>query len=206
MFLVGLTGGLGSGKSTVAQMLKERGAKVVDADAASRELTEKGESGYEMLLAELGPDILKEDGELDREELARIVFADPAKREWLNGLLHPLIMQRMAEQLGRYADEVGEEGFAVVDVPLLVETGMEKLFRSIIVVLTDPSEQVARVKRDRGMSEEEAWARIRSQATNEQREAVADFVIENSGTLDELEKRVEEVWQAVQAKAGPSDR
>ncbi len=202
MFLVGLTGGLGSGKSTVSNMLIARGARVVDADAASRELTEKGQPGYELLLTELGPDILRDDGELDREELARRVFADTKKREWLNGLLHPLIMQRMADQLGRYAEELGENGFAVVDVPLLVETGLEKLFRCVIVVLTDPKEQVARVMRDRGMSEEEAWARIRAQATNEQRQAVADFVIENTGTLDELEKRVEEVWQAVQAKAG----
>lgn len=205
MFLVGLTGGLGSGKSTVASMLAAKGAKVVDADQASREITEIGEAGYQALVADLGPEILTDTGELDREELARRVFRDPAKREWLNGLLHPLIVQRMAEQLARYAEELGDEGITVVDVPLLVETGMEKMFRSVIVVLTDPEEQVARVKRDRGMSEDEAWARIHAQASNEQRRAVANYVIDNSGTLDELEQRVEKVWLAILAKMTPQD-
>ncbi len=201
MVLVGLTGGLGSGKSTVAHMLVDRGARLLDADAVSRELTEKGKPGYDALLAELGESFLRTDGELDRDALAHLVFQDPRKREWLNGVLHPMIIQRMAEQMKRYSQDRNTEGIVLVDVPLLVETGMEKLFGFVIVVVADPGEQVARVKRDRGMSEEEAWARIRAQASNEERMAVADFVIENRGTLDELEKRVEEVWHDIEGEA-----
>ncbi len=204
MYLVGLTGGLGSGKSTVTEMLRARGARVVDADAVSREVTRKGEPGWEALVKDLGEDILDETGELDRKALADRVFDDPDKRERLNGLLHPIIIQRMAEELARYSREAGENDVVVVDVPLLVETGMEKMFRAVIVVVTDPLEQVARVKRDREMSEEEAWARINSQASNEERKAAADYLVDNSGTLDELEERVEEVWRALQAGAGES--
>ncbi len=202
MVLVGLTGGLGSGKSTVARMLAARGGKVIDADAISRELTKRGESGYRALVAELGEGILRADGELDRDALARLVFQDPEKRAWLNGLLHPMIMQRMADRLRQYEAEVDEDGIVLVDVPLLVEAGVDRLFRFVIVVIADPHEQVERVKRDRGMSEEEAWARIQAQATNEERISVAEFIIENRGTIDELEERVEEIWQAILREAG----
>ncbi len=201
MLLVGLTGGLGSGKSTVARMLVERGARLVDADAVSREITEKGEVGYRALVEALGEGILRPDGELDREALARMVFDDPARREWLNGLLHPLIMQRMAEDLRRCGEESTGGEVVIVDVPLLVETGMEKLFRLVIAVVAEPEEQVSRVVRDRGMSSDEAWARIRAQASNEERTSVAQYVIANRGTLDELEERVEEVWQSIKQEA-----
>jgi len=197
MVLVGLTGGLGSGKSTVTRMLAARGAKVIDADAISREITEKGQSGYEALVAELGPEILREDDELDRDALARLVFQDPEKRAWLNALLHPLIMRRMAEKLKEYEAAVEDDGIVLLDVPLLAETGLAPLFRFVIVVLADADQQVARVKEERQMIEQEAWARIQAQAGNEERLSVADFVIDNRGTLDELEKRVEEVWRAI---------
>ncbi len=197
MVLVGLTGGLGSGKSTVTRMLAARGAKVIDADAISREITEKGQSGYEALVVELGPEILREDDELDRDALARLVFQDPEKRALLNALLHPLIMQCMAERLKEYEAAVEDDGIVLLDVPLLVETGLAKLFRFVIVVLAEADQQVARVKEERQMIEQEARARIQAQASNEERLSVADFVIDNRGTLDELEKRVEEVWRAI---------
>ncbi len=201
MILVGLTGGLGSGKSTVAEMLRQRGARIIDADAVSRRVTCKGQEGYDAIVAELGPDILGADGELDRVALAQHVFENPEKRAWLESMLHPLIMRDMAGELELARNELGDNDLLVMDVPLLVETGMAPLFRWVIVVLAEADQQVARAVRDRCMDPEDAWARIRSQASVEERLSVAGYVIENNGTLDELERRVEEVWSEMRERA-----
>ncbi|MHB8780617.1 MAG: dephospho-CoA kinase [Candidatus Geothermincolia bacterium] len=198
---MGLTGGLGSGKSTVAEMLRQRGARIIDADAVSRRVTCKGREGYEAIVAELGPEILGADGELDRAALAERVFEDPERRVWLESMLHPLIMRDMAEELERARNELADEDLLVMDVPLLVETGMAPLFRWVIVVLAEADQQVARAVRDRSMDPEDAWARIRSQASVEERLSVASYVIENNGTLGELERRVEEVWSEMTERA-----
>ncbi|WP_104525690.1 dephospho-CoA kinase [Blastococcus atacamensis] len=190
MLRIGLTGGIGSGKSTVSALLAERGALVVDADLIAREVLEPGTPGLEAVVTEFGPEVLTSEGALDRAALAGIVFADAAARGRLDAIVHPLVRRRSAELIAAApADAV-----VVNDVPLLVETGQAGSYDLVLVVEADPGTRVARLI-GRGLSEADARARIAAQASDQQRRAVADVVLDNSGTPDQLAEQVERFWR-----------
>jgi len=190
MLLIGLTGGIGSGKSAVATRLAELGAIVIDADAIAREVVEPGTDGLVQVVAEFGPDVLNATGELDRAALGRLVFADRQRRQALERIIHPRVRARSAEIVSTAPDDA----VVVNDIPLLVETGQAKNFPLVIVVLAAEDVRVARLVRDRGMTEDDARARIAAQATDEQRREVADIVIVNDGTLEDLRVAVDAAW------------
>lgn len=188
MLKVALTGGIGSGKSTVAEMLQECGAIVIDSDQLSRDVIERGTPGYESVLAEFGDEILT-DGEINRAALAEIVFKDQKKRELLEGIIHPLVRER-AESLMR---NVPNNSIVVNQIPLLVETDGAKRFDYIITV--SASEDVRRKRLiERGMKEYEIAKRLQAQVDDRAREAIADHVLTNNGSLDDLQRSVEDLW------------
>ncbi|GAA2398228.1 dephospho-CoA kinase [Nonomuraea africana] len=191
MLRVGLTGGIGSGKSEVSRRLGERGAVVIDADKIAREVVEPGTEGLARVVAAFGREILRPDGSLNREKLGTIVFADPDRLATLNGIVHPLVGERVAE-LQRSAPD---DAVVVYDVPLLVENKLAPMYEVVIVVDASDEVRLDRLTRVRGMSESDAKARIAAQAAREDRLAVADIVIPNEGTLEELDARVAEVWE-----------
>jgi dephospho-CoA kinase len=186
---MGLTGGIGSGKSTVSGLLAERGAVIVDADRIAREVVEPGTAGLAAVVEAFGPRVLGDDGSLDRPALAAIVFADPEARRRLDGIVHPLVRERAAE----LAAQAPPGAVVVHDIPLLVETGQAGSYDLVLVVEADPQTRVARLV-GRGLSEDDARARIAAQATDEQRRAVADVVVDNSGSREELAAQVDRFW------------
>lgn len=194
---VGLTGGIASGKSTVAAILRELGATVIDADLLAREVVAPGTPGLAQVVEAFGPDILTEDGEMDRAAVGRIVFEDEAKRKVLEAIVHPLVFERYAE----LEAAAPRDGVVVHDIPLLAESGRAAEFDAVIVVDTPHETQVERMLRDRGMAREDAEARIAAQATREQRRAVATYVIENTGTREDLRQRVAEVFEQLRSSS-----
>jgi dephospho-CoA kinase len=186
---VGLTGGIGSGKSTVAALLSRRGAVVVDADRIAREVVGPGTRGLAAVVGAFGKGVLAADGSLDRPALAAVVFADPEARARLDGIVHPLVRRRAGELIAALPDHA----VVVNDVPLLVETGQAGSYDLVIVVETDPETRVARLV-ERGLTEQDARARIAAQATDDQRRAVADVVLDNRGTPEELAAQVDRLW------------
>jgi len=198
---IGLTGGIGSGKSSAARRFGELGALVIDADLVAREVVEPGTDGLAAVVAEFGPGVLDAEGRLDRPALARIVFADEAARGRLNGILHPRIRARVAARIA-----AAPSGTVVVqDVPLLVETGQAPAYDLVVVVETPVRLRIERLARDRGLAAEEARSRMATQATDEQRRDVADVVIVNDGTLDDLRAEVDRIW-AERVSPGPAPR
>ncbi len=190
---VGLTGGIASGKSTVSSILRELGAVVIDADQIAREVVAKGTPGLAAVVAAFGPQMLTPEGELDRPRMGALVFADEAKRRTLEGIVHPLVFERYAElEAAAPADAI-----VVHDIPLLVESGRAAEFDAVIVVDAPEELQLERMVRDRGWTEEDGRARIAAQATREQRRAVATYLIENTGTREDLRQRVTEVFDAL---------
>ncbi len=188
---VGLTGGVASGKSTVSAMLAELGAVVIDADLLAREVVAKGTEGLAEVVEAFGPGVLTADGELDRPAMGAIVFGDETKRRRLEAIIHPRVRARGAEM-----EAAAPEGAVVVhDIPLLAETGQAAAFDAVIVVDVPTEVQVERMTTLRGMSEADARARIAAQATREDRLAVATYVIENTGTIEDLRQRVAEVFE-----------
>jgi dephospho-CoA kinase len=198
---VGLTGGIGSGKSAVAERLAAHGAVVLDADKAARAVVEPGTPGLARVAETFGPGVLREDGSLDRTKLAEIVFADEAARGKLNAIVHPLVHEYMRAAEQAAVEAAGDDAIIVHDVPLLAEGGRGSEFDLVIVVDVPPGLQVDRLAAQRGMPAERARARMAAQATRAQRLAVADIVIDNSGTLADLDRRVAEVWAELQARA-----
>jgi len=198
MLLVGLTGGIGSGKSTIARMLEERGAIVFDADVLAREAVAPGTPGHEAVVERFGANVLSPGGELDRDALAAIVFADPAARRDLEAIVHPEVRRLFAEGCDDYRDS---DSVIVFSAPLLVETGMHSAFDVLIVVSAPVETQIERLLRDRGMSEEQARARIDAQAPLEEKAAVADVLVDNDGPLEELDGQVDRVWSDLRARA-----
>jgi dephospho-CoA kinase len=188
---VGLTGGIGAGKSTVAGMLADRGALVVDADVLAREVVAPGTPGHAEVVAEFGPQVLAEDGGLDRARLGRVVFADPAARERLNAIVHPLVAQRFAELV----DAAPPDAVVVHDVPLLVENGLAGRYDLVVVVEAPADQRVSRLAESRRMSEDEARSRMAAQADDDQRRAVADVVLVNDGDRDGLARQVDALWR-----------
>jgi dephospho-CoA kinase len=194
---VGLTGGIGSGKSEVSARLAERGAVLIDADKIARAVVEPGTPGLAAVVAEFGEQVLRPDGSMDRERVGAIVFADDSRRAALNAIVHPLVGRRMEE----LAAEGGEDAIVVYDVPLLAENGLSGLYDLVVVVDAPEEIQLARLTGRRGMSEADARARIAAQASREQRLAIADHVIDNSGTLDGLERQVKALWESLRERA-----
>ncbi len=188
--MVGLTGGIASGKSLVARRLAARGAVLVDADQLSREVVAAGTEGLRQVVAEFGEDVLGADGALDRAALGARVFADEAARRRLEGIIHPRVRARTAELTAA----APPDAIVVNDVPLLAETGLAATYHLVLTVQTDEATRVARLRGYRLMSEADAYARIRAQATDEQRRAVADVVLVNESTVDDLQARVDRVW------------
>ncbi|MFE5073979.1 dephospho-CoA kinase [Streptomyces halstedii] len=197
MLKVGLTGGIGAGKSEVSRLLVRCGAVLVDADRIAREVVEPGTPGLASVVETFGPGILAADGTLDRPALGAIVFADPDRLAALNALVHPLVAARSAE-LERAA---GPDAIVVHDVPLLAENGLAPLYDLVVVVDAAPETQLDRLVRLRGMTERDARARMAAQATREQRLAVADLVVDNDGPLDDLEPQVRRIWVDLTARA-----
>jgi len=198
---VGLTGGIGSGKSEVSRRLRELGAVVIDADAVAREVVEPGTPGLAAVVAEFGEDVLRANGELDREGLGRIVFGDPEKLARLNAIVHPLVGERIGARMAE-VERDHPDGVVVYDVPLLVENDLAGGYDVVLVVAASPETQLRRLVQQRGMSEEDARARIAAQAPLEAKLAVADIVIDNDGPLAYLDARVREVWADLRARAG----
>lgn len=198
---LGLTGGIASGKSTVARLLQERGSVLVDADAIVRELQEPGGEALSGIVAEFGEGMLTEDGRLDRAALGALVFSDERARDRLNAVVHPLVRRESA----RLIDAAPAGAIVVEDIPLLVETGQAGRFDRVIVVQAPLQERVERMRRDRGMSRDDALARIEAQASDEERAAVASDVIVNDADLASLEARVDAVWGAIVHDAAALD-
>ena len=190
MVRIGLTGGIASGKSTVSQVLRELGAVVIDADALAREVVERGTPGLAAVVEEFGPGLLTPDGDLDRSAMGRLVFGDEDARRRLEGIIHPLVYQRITE----LEAEAPADAVVVHDIPLLTENDRAGDFDAVIVVDVPEEVQVERMVRDRGWTVDDARSRIRAQATREQRRAVATHVIDNSGSLEQLRSRVEAVY------------
>ncbi|GAA0618130.1 dephospho-CoA kinase [Sporichthya brevicatena] len=197
--LIGLTGGIGSGKTTVSDLLGEWGAVIVDADVIAREVVASGTPGLAAVAEAFGPEVIGPDGGLDRERVAAIVFNDPAARATLNGIVHPLVRARSKE-----LTEAAPAGSIVVQaIPLLAETGQRGNFDLVVVVDVDPEVAVQRLVTWRGMSEADARARIAAQASREQRLAIADVVLDNSGDREHLEAQVEQLWTELQRRSAP---
>lgn len=198
MLKVGLTGGIGSGKSAVSRLLAERGAVVVDADAIAREVVEPGTPGLAAVVAEFGDGVLRPDGSLDRPALGAIVFSDPQRLAALNAIVHPLIAARTGELVAA----APAAAVVVHDVPLLTENNLAAGYDVVVVVDVPVELQLDRLVRLRGMTEADARARIAAQADREQRLAVAHLVIDNSGTLEQLAAQVDALWADLESRAG----
>jgi dephospho-CoA kinase len=205
VLLVGLTGGIASGKSSVSAMLAERGAEIVDADLIARQVVMPGERAWHRILDHFGRDVLAEDGQVDRKKLADLVFADQAKLTVLNEITHPDIFARVAERLEHNRDR---EVVVVLDAALLIETGLADRVDVVVVVDAGDEEEQVRRLTAKGFDERDARARIAAQLPAEARLARADLVIRNVGTLEELTARVDEVWRELQRRLrerhGPS--
>ncbi|WUH96286.1 dephospho-CoA kinase [Spirillospora sp. NBC_00431] len=193
MLKVGLTGGIGSGKSEVAARLRDRGAVVIDADKIAREVVEPGTAGLAAVAAEFGEEVLLPSGALDREKLGRVVFGDADRLAALNAIVHPLVGERTKELM--HAAPAG--AVVVYDVPLLVENGLAEMYDEVVVVDAPEEVQLDRLVGRRGMTEEDARARMASQASRADRRAVATRVIDNSGTLDDLKTQVDALWETL---------
>lgn len=199
MIKVGLTGGIGSGKSEVARLLSSYGALVIDADAIAREVVAPGTAGLARVVEKFGTGVLRPDGSLDRPALGAVVFADPDRLAALNAIVHPLVGARTAELM-----RAAPEGAVVVyDVPLLVENHLEDAYDVVVVVDASPETQVRRLVEHRGMAEADVRARMAAQASREQRRAAADVVIDNNGDLDALRAQVADLWRVLERRAGP---
>jgi len=186
---VGLTGGIASGKSTVATMLEELGAVIIDGDKLAREVVERGTPGLAAVVAAFGEELLTPEGDLDRPALGKVVFGDEAKRRVLEGIVHPLVFERYAA----LEASAPEDALVVHDIPLLAESGRADTFDAVLVVDVPVETQVERLVRDRGMDRADAEARIAAQATREQRLAIATHVLDNTGSREQLRDRVREV-------------
>lgn len=195
MLLVGLTGNIASGKSTVSRFLSERGATIIDADILARRVVETGMPAYHKIVSEWGEAVLAPDGHLDRAALRRIVFGDTTHLETLNAIVHPEV-ERLRDNLVREARARGDR-IVVADIPLLFEKHMADRFDRIILVDAPRPLRLERLVHDRGLRETEAMDMIASQMPADLKRARADFIIENSGSLADLERRVEEVWAAL---------
>ncbi len=199
MLRVGLTGGIASGKTTVAAMFRARGARILEADRIAHRLMAPGQPAYDEIVRAFGKEVLGADGSIDRKRLGAIVFADAARREQLNRIVHPRVIEEQEKELARIAAE--EPGaVAMVEAALLVEAGYHKQLDKLVVTWCSPEQQLERLLA-KGLSREDAARRIAAQLPVEEKRRLADFVIDCSGPLAETEKQVEQVWQALRQAA-----
>lgn len=189
---VGLTGGIGAGKSTVAEMFSKLGAVVIRSDELARQVIEPHTTGFQKVLSRFGNQILQENGSIDRTKLAQIVFNDPSALKDLEEIIHPLVRIKTNEIM----DAQTQETIVVNEVPLLLEKNMENLFDFLVVVISSEKNRINRLLK-RGISEDEAKKRMKLQVSDEQRKTSADFLIANDGNIDQLEADVSKVWQAL---------
>lgn len=194
---VALTGGIASGKSTVARLLAEQGAIVIDSDVLAREVVEPGTPGLAAVVERFGDGVLDESGKLDRARLGQIIFGDDQARADLNAIIHPQVRARRAELIA----DAAADAMVVSVIPLLVETGLASSFDAVIVIDVPVEVQVVRLRTRNGLSEAEAQARIDAQASRDERLAAATWVIDNSGTREQLDAQVAAVWDAMVDKA-----
>ena len=198
---VGLTGGVASGKSTVSAAMADLGAVVIDADALAREVVERGTPGLAQVVDAFGEELLTPDGDLDRPAMGRLVFADEHARRKLEQIVHPLVYERIVA----LEEAVPPGGVVVHDIPLLAENGRAGDFDAVVVVDAPEEVQLERMVRDRGWSREEAESRMRAQSSREERRAIASYVIDNTGTREDLRRRVAEVYAEVVSAGGRGD-
>jgi dephospho-CoA kinase len=197
---IGLTGGIGTGKSSVSGLLREKGVTVIDADEATRAVQARGSDGLRRLVDEFGASILTPDGDLDRARLAAIAFANPEARQRLNAIVHPLVREWMADR--QVAAEAQGLPYVVLDIPLLFESGGAAAFDEVILVYAPEDVALRRLVEHRGMTEEQARARIAAQMPIEEKRRLARHVIENTGTLGRLRARTDRVWAEVTGSEG----
>ncbi|NGQ94826.1 dephospho-CoA kinase [Brevibacillus sp. SYP-B805] len=196
--ILGLTGGIATGKSTVTAMLRERGIPVIDADAIAREVVEPGKPAYEAIVRHFGRDILLPDGQLNRKKLGEIVFSDEAERQALNAIVHPEVRRMMREQ----AELAERSGAPIVfmDIPLLFESRLQHMVEKTVVVYVPAATQLERLQERDELDEEQAMKRIRAQLPIEQKKAWADFLIDNQGTREETAKQVDQLLAKIKAE------
>jgi dephospho-CoA kinase len=202
VLLVGLTGGIGSGKSTVARLLQARGAVIFDADELARLAIAPGTPGHDRVVERFGPDVVTDDGAVDRQALAGIVFADDRARSDLEAIVFPEVLRRLLEGVEAHRDS---DRIVVFDAPLIVEAGMAAACDLLVLVTSRQEDQVARLVADRGMSEEEVGRRIAAQLPDDEKARSADVVIRNEGTLEDLEGRVDALWAELRGRAKSPD-
>ena len=192
MLKIGLTGGIGTGKSLVTSFLQQQGANVINADLLGHEAYLPGTVGFEQVVSEFGEDIVGEDGHVDRQKLGPIVFSDPSNMDRLNAIMHPLIKDMIQTQL----DDVEGKGqlIAIVEAAVLIEAGWESLFDEVWVVTADEEEIISRLASRNGLSREDSQKRINSQMTSIERSAHGDVVINNTGSVEDLKENVESLW------------
>ncbi len=196
MLILGVTGGIGSGKSTVARLMAAKSAKVIDADIIARDMLTPDSQSFTRVVNEFGQVILKKDGTLDRKKLAGIVFNDPLKLEILNRLLHPAVINSIKMAVGKYRKLLPDDVVIVIDAPLLVETELLSLVNVVIVVVASSEVRLGRLLKD-GYSREDALARIKIQTPSNILLKYADYTIDNEKTLEELKEKVDELWQKI---------
>ncbi|GAA5345046.1 dephospho-CoA kinase [Planifilum fimeticola] len=200
---IGLTGGIATGKSTVSRMLQTRGAAIVDADQVAREVVEPHTPGWRRIRERFGDRILRPDGYLDRKALRDVVFRDPQARRDLNGILHPLIRERMLEQ-AKFLERERPGRVIVFDIPLLYESRLTDWVEKVIVVYVPESVQIRRLMEREGIGEEEALRMVRAQMPIEEKKRMADCLIDNSGSLEETERQVDHLWRCLTSENGSS--
>jgi dephospho-CoA kinase len=192
--IIGLTGGIASGKSTAAEYLKEKGARIIDADQISHKISRKGEKGWQLVVDEFGDKILKENGEFDRDKLGEIVFSDPAKRKKLESILHPLIIYEMKEQAHQY---LADNKIVVFMAPLLYEANLDRFCDQIWVITAEEKVQIERLKKRNNLDEKAALKRIKAQMPLSKKEDKADVVIENNSSISDLKNKINLYWEKV---------
>lgn len=201
MLLVGLTGSIATGKSTVSEMFRRKGAEIIDADHIAREVVEPGTEGLARIVREFGPGMLDEEGKLNRERLGARIFQNPAEREKLNRLLHPLIVDSMRAKTEKIKKEKDPD-LLIWDVPLLIEGNLTQWVEAVILVYTPKEIQLERLMKRNALSKEEAEKRILAQMDIEEKKKYADYMIDNRGTLSETERQVDQLWKQLISKSG----
>jgi dephospho-CoA kinase len=197
MLLVGLTGGIGAGKSTVARMLAERGAVVIDADELARRAIDTGTPGFDAVVKAFGPEAITSDGEINRNRLAALVFADEEARRKLEAIVHPEVARLFAEETAKHK---GTDRIVVYAVPLLVESGLQEMFDVVVVVTAQREDRIARLAAARNMSGKDIRGRMDAQLSDDERERAADVVIRNDSSMEDLERQVDAVWRDLMAR------
>lgn len=201
---VGLTGGIASGKSTVLDRFQELGASVVDADVVAREVVEPGTEGLRQIIAHFGRDFVQPDGTLDRAKLGQLIFRDEKERRKLNNILHPIINGRMRQQMAHFEKEKPDTP-VIAEIPLLIENNLTRMFDRIIVVYVPEQVQVERLMKRNGLKEREAKERLKAQIPIEEKRQYADFIVDNSGDVENTRRQVDRIWGALRREMGQDE-